>query len=78
VRPAAISSIAFFDKKLGAPCTVAGRSTEFPKKSGTGNFRQIYPDKVPLTGIYAGKLPVQKCKTVYGAWLLPPIGRSLP
>src|SRR5262245_32415963 len=32
VRPAAISSIAFFDKKFVAPWTVADRSTECPKK----------------------------------------------
>src|SRR3989442_13926964 len=31
-------SIVFFDKRLVAHCTVDDRSTEFPKKSSTGNF----------------------------------------
>jgi hypothetical protein len=43
MRPAAISSIAFFDTKLVAHCMVDERSTEFPKKSSTGNFSPNSP-----------------------------------
>ena len=37
----------------------------------------IYPVKVPLAGVYAGKVPVQKGKTAHIALLLPPIACSL-
>src|SRR5882672_11436079 len=49
----------------------------FPKIRAPEIFRQIHSIKVPPPGIYRGKVPVQKCKTVHIAWLLPPIGRSL-
>jgi hypothetical protein len=78
VRPAAISSNVFFNNRLVAHCPVDGHSAEFPKKSSTGNFRQMYPVKVPPAGIYGGKVPVQECKTAHVALLLPPIARSLP
>ena len=39
---------------------------------------QIYAIKVPPAGMYAGKVPVQKCKTAHVVLLLPTIGRSLP
>ena len=55
LRPAVISSIAFFDKTLIAPCTIAASSTEFPKNPAPEIFRQICPVKAPLTGIYVGK-----------------------
>src|SRR6266478_4015539 len=49
----------------------------FPKIRAPEIFRQIHSIKVPPPGIDRGKVPVQKCKTVHIAWLLPPIGRSL-
>ena len=78
MRPAAISSIVFFDKKLVAPCMLLTASQNFPKSPAPEILRQIYPVKVPVTGIYAQKVPVQECKTAYVALLLPSIGRSLP
>jgi hypothetical protein len=50
----------------------------FPKLRAPEIFRQIYPIKVPPVGIYAGKVPVQDCKTAHSTSLLPPISRSLP
>jgi transposase len=49
----------------------------FPKIQAPETSCQISLLKVPPGGIYAGKVPVQKCKTAHMALLLPPIGRSL-
>jgi hypothetical protein len=49
----------------------------FPKIRAPEISWQISLPKVPPAGIYAGKVPVQKCKTAHIALLLPPIGRSL-
>jgi len=49
----------------------------FPKSRAPEIFRQIYHIKVPVRGIYMGKVPVQNCKTADVALLLPTISRSL-
>ena len=49
----------------------------FPKSRAPEIFRQLYPVTAPRVGLYAGKVPVQECKTAHVALLLPPSGHSL-
>ena len=74
MRPAAISPNVFFDSRLSSLMITL---QNFPKNPAPEIFLHIYPAKAPLTGIYAGKVPVQECKTAYVALLLPLIGGSL-
>ena len=78
MRQAAISSIAFFDRELVAHYTIDHRSTEFPKKSSTGNFSPNLSCQSVSCGHLPRGVPVQKCKTAHVTLLLPPIGCSLP
>ena len=48
-----------------------------PQIQAPAMFGQMYPVKVPLTGVDVGNVPVLKCHTVHVPLLLPPLARFL-